>query len=123
MGGHNSDTDPDLVQIRTNLLRILERYGVDLVLSGHSHDYERSYFIHDHFGLEKTFSFSANAISNSSARYDGSSNACPYISTSAKIKHGTVYVVCGSSGKLGETEGSFPHAAMYYSNATLVAHC
>lgn len=118
MGGHNSDTDPELIPVRANLLRILERYGVDLVLGGHSHTYERSYFIRDHFGLENTFSFTAHAVSSSSAKYDGSSNACPYVSTSAKIKHGTVYVVAGSAGSLGGTASSFPHAAMYYSNAT-----
>ena len=108
----------DLAAVRTNLIRILERNGVDLILTGHSHSYERSYLLHDHFGLENTFSFAANATSNSNARYDGSANSCPYISTSAKIKHGTVYVVAGSAGQLGGTQASFPHAAMYYSNAT-----
>jgi hypothetical protein len=29
---------------------ILERYGVDLVLSGHSHNYERSYLLDGHYG-------------------------------------------------------------------------
>jgi hypothetical protein len=96
----------------------LERNGVDLILCGHSHDYERSYLLHDHFGTENTFSFDANTFSNSSAKYDGSANSCPYTSTAAKVKHGTVYVVAGSAGQLGGTQGSFPHAAMYYSNAT-----
>jgi len=118
MGSHNSDTESDLAAVRMNLNRILERFGVDLVLNGHSHDYERSYLINDHFGLENTFSFATNAVSNSSAKYDGASNSCPYTTTSAKIKHGTVYVVAGSAGQIGGTQGSFPHAAMYYSNAT-----
>jgi len=118
MGSHNSDTETDLAAVRTMLIRILERNGVDLILNGHSHTYERSYFLHDHFGLENTFSFAANAISNSNAKYDGGLNSCPYVSTSAKIKHGTVYVVTGSAGQLGGTQSSFPHAAMYYSNAT-----
>ena len=118
MGGNNSDTDPELVGVRTKLLRIFERYGVDLVLAGHSHTYERSYLLHDHFGLENTFSFAANAMGNSSGAYNGSTNSCPYISTAAKTKHGTVYVVAGSAGQIGGTQSSFPHAAMYYSNAT-----
>ena len=104
--------------MRTNLIRILERNGVDLVLTGHSHSYERSYLLHDHFGLENTFSFASNATSNSNARYDGGVNSCPYTSTSARSKHGTVYVVAGSAGQIGGTQASFPHAAMYYSNAT-----
>jgi acid phosphatase type 7 len=43
MGSHNSDTESELVNIRQNFIRILERYGVDLILCGHSHDYERPY--------------------------------------------------------------------------------
>src|SRR5664279_3090586 len=41
MGSHNSDTEKELVDIRENVIPVLERYGVDLVLAGHSHDYER----------------------------------------------------------------------------------
>ncbi|MEO8584228.1 MAG: metallophosphoesterase family protein, partial [Flavitalea sp.] len=42
-GSHDSDTDPELIKIRENFIRILERNGVDMVVCGHSHDYERSY--------------------------------------------------------------------------------
>lgn len=119
MGSHNSDTESDLAVIRSNMIRILERYGVDLILNGHSHDYERSYLLKGHFGMENTFSFNNHAVSNSSAKYDGSSNSCPYLSTAAKVNHGTVYVVAGSAGQVGGTSGSFPHAAMFYSNATV----
>ena len=34
---------------------ILEQYGVDLVLTGHSHSYERSYLIDGHYELSDTF--------------------------------------------------------------------
>lgn len=118
MGSHNSDTESDLVSIRQKVIRILERNGVDLILNGHSHDYERSYLIKGHYGLENTFSFSSNAVSNSSAKYDGSNNSCPYLTPSAKILHGTVYVVAGSAGQVGGTSSSFPHASSYYANAT-----
>lgn len=118
MGSHNSDTESDLVAIRQKVIRILERNGVDLILNGHSHDYERSYLIKGHYGLENTFSFTTNAVSNSSAKYDGSSNACPYLTPSAKTLHGTVYVVAGSAGQVGGTSSSFPHASSYYANAT-----
>lgn len=112
MGSHNSDYESELVKIRENFIRILERYGVDLIICGHSHDYERSRLIHGHYGMEATFSPAMN-VSNSSGLYDGSENSCPYIA-----KGGTVYVVSGSAGKLGGTQKSFPHDAMYYSNAT-----
>jgi predicted phosphodiesterase len=52
---HNSDTETNEVRMRQFAVPILENYGVDLVLSGHSHSYERSYFIDGHYGLGATF--------------------------------------------------------------------
>ena len=49
-GSHNSDTEGNLIDMRQNALPILEQYGVDLVLSGHSHSYERSYLVDGHYG-------------------------------------------------------------------------
>src|SRR6185503_10980450 len=54
-GSHDSDTEPELIQMRQNLNHILEAAGVDLVLSGHSHCYERSYFIDSHYGSSVSF--------------------------------------------------------------------
>ncbi|WP_448701350.1 purple acid phosphatase family protein [Mucilaginibacter sp. AW1-3] len=117
MGSHNSDNQTELVNIRTNLLPILERYGVDLVLCGHSHDYERSRLMAGHYGPEPSFVASKYDLSSSSAKNDGSPNSAPYI----KDKHnrGTVYVVAGSAGQLGGIQATFPHDAMYYSNAEI----
>ena len=44
-GSHDSDTEAELVAMRRNALPILESYGVDLVLCGHSHCYERSFLL------------------------------------------------------------------------------
>ena len=41
-GTHRSDTDERMTRVRENVVPILERHGVDLVFSGHSHGYERS---------------------------------------------------------------------------------
>jgi hypothetical protein len=117
MGSHNSDNTSELARIRENLLPILERYGVDLVLGGHSHDYERSKLMQGHYGMEPTFTATKHQLSLSSGKYDGSKNSCPYIKSSATNK-GTVYVVSGSAGQLGGEQESFPHDAMYYSNAS-----
>ena len=38
-GSHDSDAQFGLIRIRENLLPLLEDYGVDLQLSGHSHSY------------------------------------------------------------------------------------
>ena len=49
-GSHDSEREFDLVEMRQNAVPILESYGVDLVLCGHSHVYERSYLLHGHYG-------------------------------------------------------------------------
>ncbi len=54
-GSHESDTEIELIEMRQNALPILEDHGVDLVLTGHSHSYERSFLIDGHYGLSSTF--------------------------------------------------------------------
>jgi len=82
MGSHNSDFEPDLFLIRNNFIRVLERLGVDLILCGHSHLYERSKLMKGHFGLESSFNASTHNVSSSTAKYDGSNNSCPYLKDS-----------------------------------------
>ncbi len=117
MGSHNSDKEDELARIRENFVPILERYGVDLVICGHSHDHERSKLMAGHAGKEGTFDAGRNNLSSSTAAYNGSPNSCPYIK-SAKDNKGTVYVVSGSAGALGGIQPSFPHEAMPFSDAT-----
>ncbi|WP_123126591.1 metallophosphoesterase [Rufibacter latericius] len=111
-GSHNSDVDEELKKLRGNFIRILERHGVDLVLTGHSHNYERSYLLNNYYGTEASFNLSIHAKSSSSAKYDGSFNSCPYITTSGKRNRGTVYVVAGSSGASGRVQYGYPHNAL-----------
>ena len=114
MGSHNSDTETELVNIRLKFIRILERLGVDVIICGHSHDYERSYLLNGYYGNESSFSVGTHAKSSSSAKYDGSANSCPYI-PAAGANHGTVYVLSGSSGASGGTQSGYPHNAMPWS--------
>jgi hypothetical protein len=118
MGSHTSDGEAELVNIRQNFIRILERMGVDLIICGHSHDYERSKLMKGHYGMENTFNATTHNLSQSSGKYNGTANSCAYLKDSLHTLEGTVYVVAGSAGQLGGTQTSFPHAAMYYSNAT-----
>ncbi|SDC99580.1 purple acid phosphatase family protein [Niabella drilacis] len=115
MGSHNSDKEAELVHIRENFIRILERMGVDLVLCGHSHNYERSRLMHGHYGPENDFDPGIHALSASSGKYDGSENSDPYITASGKANKGTVYVVAGSAGASGHIQSGYPHNAMPYS--------
>src|SRR5258706_592214 len=54
-GSHDSDFEVELFEMRQNAVPILESYGVDLVLCGHSHCYERSFLIQGHYGSSWTF--------------------------------------------------------------------
>ncbi len=119
MGSHNSDTETELVKIRENFIQILERMGVDLILCGHSHDYERSKLMKGHYGNENSFDSTVHNLSSSSGLYDGSNNSCPYLKDSVANFQGTVYVVSGSAGQLGGAQAGYPHNAMAaYSDAT-----
>ncbi|CAN5123997.1 hypothetical protein BH09BAC4_BH09BAC4_30370 [soil metagenome] len=114
-GGHNSDTEESMVLLRENLTPILERYGVDLVLNGHSHGYERTYRLKGLRGLAATFNKDKNVAENTTARYDGSPNSCPILTKG----EGTVYVVNGSGGQLGGQSPDFPHPATVFNNTTV----
>jgi len=106
-GTHNSDTESDLIQIRTNFIPVLEDFGVDLVLNGHSHVHERSFLLDRHYGLSSTFS-ETNKIDGGSGREDGTG---AYRKNSAG--RGVVYNVCGCSGQaLG---GTLDHPAHFLS--------
>ncbi|MDF2450678.1 MAG: metallophosphoesterase [Bacteroidota bacterium] len=116
MGSHNSDWESDLVMIRKKIARLLEKYGVDMVINGHSHNYERSWLQKGHYGLEATFNKTIHAVDSSTARYDGTSNSCPYKKDTLDNK-GTVYVVAGESGKLGAVQSSYPHNSKCFSDS------
>ena len=113
MGSHNSDTENELIKIRENVLPILEQYKVDLVMSGHSHNYERSRLMKGYFGFEGDFNATTYNLSQSSGKYQ-SNTSCAYVKDATNF--GTVYVVAGSAGELDNAQASYPHDAMYYSN-------
>lgn len=108
-GSHNSDQSSELVGMRTNIVPILESFKVDLVLSGHSHAYERSMMIRGHYGLESTFNASTMAVNSGSGIFPS-----PY----TKSNYGTVYTVCGVSGVREGTSSGWPHNAMYASTVS-----
>ncbi len=103
---HNSDTESDLINIRQNFITYLEQRGVDLVINGHAHGYERGYMLRNYTGSWASFNSGVHAISTSSAAYTNSST-CPYVYNSTPLNHGTVYVVAGSSGASGGTQAEF----------------
>jgi autotransporter-associated beta strand protein len=115
-GSHDSDSASDssgsMVEMRQNILPLLEAGGVDLVLSGHSHSYERSYLLDGHYGSSGTLT-PVMKLDSGSGRTNGT-GAYVKLAGGAKISHkGAVYVVAGSSGQT--SGGSLNHPAMYLS--------
>jgi hypothetical protein len=107
-GSHNSDFEWELIEMRENFNPILEAGGVDLVLAGHSHSYERSFLIDQHYGLSGTFS--------AGHQVDGGSGAggAAYLKPEGRAAHrGAVYSVAGSSGQI--SGGLLNHPAMFMS--------
>jgi hypothetical protein len=111
-GSHNSDNIFDsggrLVDMRQNFLPILEAHGVDLVLSGHSHCYERSRLLDGHYGYSTSLeAFMMKDAGN--GREDGT-GAYRKESAGPAPNEGAVYIVAGSSG--WATFGTMDHPVM-----------
>ncbi len=113
-GSHDSDNpnflDGDCVEMRENILPIIEEYGVDLVLNGHSHSYERTFLLDSHYGNSGTLTPSMILDDGTG----GLNDECPYQKQTqySKSHQGTVYAVVGCSGKLSSVASSWPHVAM-----------
>ena len=115
----------DLVAVREKFVRILERNGVDLILCGHSHGYERSYLLKNFYNTyaspleDANFNAATHTATGNTqnGKYDGSANSCAFTYNSGLYNHGSIYIVAGSAGQVGNaTQASgYPQNCMYYS--------
>ncbi len=118
-GSHDSNTEKQLVEMRTHALPIMEAGGVDLCLTGHSHSYERSFLIDGHYGTQDTFTAKMK-LDAGDGKADGK-GAYRKATLGTGVHKGAVYIVAGSSGKItGESEkskarGFLDHPAMLVS--------
>lgn len=113
-GSHDSDNPLDsagrMRDMRENVLPLLDSYGVDLVLTGHSHSYERSMMLDSHYGMSDSLELFMVVDDGLDGVYTKSSRG--------SVPHsGAVYVVAGSSGKLGG--GTLDHAAIVVAGSYL----
>ncbi len=108
-GFYDSDVNTTMSSVRANLVPILEFFNVDLVLSSHSRDYERSHLINGHFGNSSTFFPNIMLVDSSGGVPPG------YYDKKSALNKGTVYVVAGSAGSILPVQSSWPHPAMYTS--------
>lgn len=116
-GSHDTDNPNEVEshEIRANALPILEKGGVDLVLSGHSHSYERSFLLDGHYGRSSTLHPSMlKDVGNGRPTSHG---AYTKPSLSGGAHEGAVYVVAGCSGLV--SGGSLNHKAMVVSMSLL----
>lgn len=111
-GTHDSD-DPQEdggreVDMRENVLPILEAGGVDLVLTGHSHIYERSYLVDSAYDTPTTAPGHIVDAGDGKPAGDG-----PYLKSAGLNAHdGAVYVVAGHGGQPCGQSGV--HPLMYF---------
>jgi PKD repeat protein len=114
-GSHDSDREDEMVEMREFLNPILEDWGVDLVLTGHSHSYERSWLLDGHYGTSDTLT-DDNILQHQLG--DPAVDA-PYTKwqVGTGVHDGAIYVVAGSSGQV--SGGSLNHPAMAVSLAEL----
>lgn len=110
-GSHNSNDPRDsgnrMFNMRKRVIPVLESAGVDLVIAGHSHSYERSYLIDCHYGI-------SSELKASSILQQGPVFTKPV----AGLPHsGTLYIVLGASSEV--IDASLNHPVMAVSKAEL----
>ena len=107
-GSHDSDDPSDskgkMRDMRENIVPILEDGGVDLVLSGHSHMYERSYLLDCTY--ETSGKFSAKNIVSEGIH----GKHQQYVKPLQKKEHqGAIYAIAGSAARVDK--GPLDHPA------------
>ena len=123
-GSHDSDigtgADAPITLIREEFTPVFESYGVDLAFSGHSHIYERSYYLNGHRGTSGTFSGSSHAelLPNGSLANGQGVAAYEQVTTSG-LDDKVVYTVAGNGGKVTSVSSGYPHPAHFFSDLRL----
>lgn len=94
-GSHDSDKEQQLTEMREYILPILESSGVDLVITGHSHIYERSMLIDGAYDTPTTAENHVLDDGDGDSEGDGSYQKSPGLVPN----EGTVQVVAGNGGQ------------------------
>jgi chitodextrinase len=110
-GLHDFNSEIRLREMRQNVLPILEKAGVDLVLSGHSGSYERSFLIDGHYGTSSTFDSATMLVDGGDGRIDGNG---AYQKSVVESALGTVYAVTGGSQRSSRSSISSLNSPLMY---------
>ena len=86
--------------MRESFNRVFETYGVDVVFSGHSHTYERSWYVRGHYGLSETFDPTIHAMVDDGGKPTYGQMNDPYVKTRqfTQKENRVVYTVAGNAG-------------------------
>ena len=103
-GSHDSDKETDRTEIRKLIMPICEAGGVDVVLTGHSHIYERSMLMDGAYG---TPTFADNVILDDGDG-DPDGDGAYRKSKGIHAHEGTVQVVTGNAGATLGRNGTMP---------------
>jgi len=116
MGNIKSDTSIPMTYLREVYAPIWEAAGVDLVLSGHNHCYERSMFLNGHYADSDTFDPNSMVVEPGCG---GGLCGSPYTKTGGGpvADSGTVYALVPSNIVLGETL-DYPAMVVNYGTTT-----
>ncbi len=115
-GSHNSADAIEyyMEAMRNNFNPIFEQYGVDVVLCGHTHVYERSYLVHGSYG--KDADIDASHFVQKTSGKESLNEAYRKSLTGSPANYGTVYVNNGNSGS-DESGAPMQHPYMYAGSA------
>lgn len=118
-GSHDSDLFYEIFMkgMRKNILPILDAGGVDLVLNGHSHNYERSYLLKGHY--ENSGDIEPEMFLDASSGNPNNGESYRKYKGQGCDHEGIVYAVVGNSGsKTGPGDDTgLNHPTMYISDA------
>jgi predicted phosphodiesterase len=114
-GYHPSDNNKSTQIRRQQWLPVLWKYGVDLILQGHNHIYERSYMVDNLVGKAMELSM-VNKIDTTSGRQE---DGTPYHKKINKPGQGTVFITCAAGGVANPSKNfvHYPIFHVYYSAA------
>lgn len=108
--GHDSDVEQAEIDMRELIVPVLDDYGVDLVLTGHAHSYERTPLLDGHYGFS-TDLLVEHFEDGGDGDPDGD-GAYRKPSLGQGPGEGAVYVVAGSPADLRTFEPEEGHPAM-----------
>lgn len=112
-GSHDSDDlyEDVMRTMREEIIPVLESHDVDLIVCGHSHVFERSFLIKNHYGKSDTWDPAQHLVNGTNGNF-AAGNA--YIKDKYNQQNdGAVYVVCGHSGS-ENSDGTMDHPVFCY---------